>query len=321
MSDHEYVAAVVVSTRDRADRLPRLVDALAAQRDVSGRFEVVIVDDGSTDRTPEVLAELASAHRVALQVRRHERSRGPAAGRNTGWRATDAPVIAFTDDDCVPQPGWLASGLQAMGEGRHIVVGRTAPDPDQLVHDGPFARTVSNEGIRFYETCNIFYRRDDLARVDGFDERFTRPGGEDIDLAFRVLAHGVEAIFEPDAEVLHDVRPSRFVLAAREALRWTGVPLFFRKHPEARPLYLKHGVFWKRSHERVLLAALGVALAPRTPVALALTLPWLRSQLGRRSPDEDRIDRVRAIPGNLAVDLLEVVTMLRGSLTHRTLVI
>lgn len=321
MSDDDLVAAVVVSTRDRADRLPRLVRALAAQRDVPGRFEVVIVDDGSRDRTPEVLEAIASSSRVPLKVLRHGRSRGPAAGRNTGWRATDAPLIAFTDDDCVPQPGWLASGVQAMGAGRRIVVGRTAPDPDQLVHDGPFARTVSTHGIRFYETCNIFYRREDLERVDGFDERFTRPGGEDIDLAFRLLAREVEAVFEPDAEVLHDVRPSRFVLAAREALRWTGVPLFFRKHPEARPLYLKHGVFWKRSHERVLLAVLGLALARRTPVALALTLPWLRSQLGRQSPDEDRLDLVRAIPGNLVVDLLEVFTMLRGSVEHRTLVI
>ncbi|MEA2352273.1 MAG: mycofactocin glycosyltransferase, partial [Thermoleophilaceae bacterium] len=91
----------MVPTRDRAERLPVLLEALAAQTLARDRYEVVAVDDGSADDTPRVLAA-ADVDRVV----RHERSRGPAAARNSGWRAASAPLVAFTDDDCRPEPGW-----------------------------------------------------------------------------------------------------------------------------------------------------------------------------------------------------------------------
>ncbi|MBW3663705.1 MAG: glycosyltransferase [Actinobacteria bacterium] len=310
--------AVVVSTRDRAALLPRLVDALERQ-DLRRPFEVVIVDDGSADATPQVLVDLERRTTLDLRVVRHERSRGPAAGRNTGWRISRAPVIAFTDDDTVPQPGWLSAGLDAAAPGHGIVVGRTRANPDQMGDIGPFSRTLDIAGVRFYETCNIFYDRADLERVGGFDERFTRPGGEDVDLALRVLGTGAESRYAEDAVVHHDVHPSRLATAFHDATRWTGVPLLFGKHPELRAQHLRHGIFWKDTHEYTVLAAVGLLAGKRLPVALLLTLPWLRLRLRPGVLSRRRV--LPTLPIRFALDLIEVASLVGASVRHGTLVI
>ena len=106
--------AVVAATHNRSDRLAALLDALRAQTLGSDRFEVVIVDDASSDGTRELLAEARGRGDLALTVLHQDSSRGPAAARNAGWRAATAPLVAFTDDDCRPSPGWLAAGLRAL---------------------------------------------------------------------------------------------------------------------------------------------------------------------------------------------------------------
>src|SRR5204863_1447520 len=118
---------------------------LRAQTVGTGRFEVVIVDDASADGTRELLADAAQRGDLALTVLRHDRSRGPAAARNAGWRTARAPLVAFTDDDCRPSPGWLEAGLRALaatanGGGEAIVQGLTEPDPDEAHRLGPFTR-------------------------------------------------------------------------------------------------------------------------------------------------------------------------------------
>ncbi|MDT4996540.1 MAG: hypothetical protein QOD45_608, partial [Pseudonocardiales bacterium] len=121
--------AVVVPTHNRASLLPRLVSALVAQEDVPGA-EIVLVDDASTDATPDVLANLLPSLEPTGQAIRLAHNRGPATARNIGWRTASAPLIAFLDDDCVPQPGWLASLAASLADA-DIVQGRTLPDPEQ----------------------------------------------------------------------------------------------------------------------------------------------------------------------------------------------
>src|SRR3954470_2668218 len=100
--------SVVVSTFNRAHLVPRLVAALAAQ-DFARPYEVVIVDNGSSDGTREILERLAATTPIDMKVLDIERNNGPAPARNLGWRAASAPLVAFTDDDCVPQAGWLTA--------------------------------------------------------------------------------------------------------------------------------------------------------------------------------------------------------------------
>ena len=319
--------SVAISTYQRADLLPRLVAALEGQTLPREEFEVVIADNGSTDRTAQMLADLAARSPLTLRVVSVAENHGPARGRNFAWRASRAPIVAFTDDDCVPTPHWLEAGLREMGSARKIVVGRTIPSPEQLHRQGPFSLTVAVEDARFFHTCNIFYRRDDLEAAGGFDEGFTTPGGEDTDLGIRVKRLGVETVFRDDALVHHDVGASSFSAVLRQTLRWTDIPLFFDKHPQARKELLVKGVFWKPAHPRVIAAAAGAAaaaaLTPFSPAglaALALGLPWLWFRIRRRPLGGPR-RRWLVLPGAFTIDLLEVAVMLRGSLRHRTLVL
>jgi glycosyltransferase involved in cell wall biosynthesis len=252
------LVSVVISSWNRAGLLPRLIQALEGQTLSPDSFEVVIVDNASTDDTSDVLARLASTSSVALRWKRIEPNRGPASGRNAAFSLSTAPIIAFTDDDCVPDPGWLEAGLRALDAGRRVVVGSTRPNPEQIdLLARPYARTVTeDEGMRFYNTCNVFYRRADVEGAGGFDERFSSPGGEDTDLAWRVLGEGAEAGFAAEAIVYHDVHADGLAGAAREAIRWTNIPLVVARHPSARRL-LHWRVFWKPSHPRALLAMRG----------------------------------------------------------------
>ena len=317
----ELRVAVVVSTRDRSARLPRLVGALERQTLPASCFEVVIVDDGSRDDTPAVLERLSGSSPLRIRVLRTP-GLGPASGRNLGWRSTDSPVVAFTDDDCVPDPAWLESGLAAFGDGGVVVIGRTRPPADQ--HElarHPFSLVLDTSSAQFFESCNAFYARADLLKVGGFDERFRRPSGEDADLGLRVLVTGVEARFAPDAVVEHDVRSRSAVQAAREATRWEDLPLVVKGRRWARRRLVHRWVFWKPAHPSAVVAMAGMAAAVRWRPAAVLVLPWLRHRLIVEPVGANNVQRVSNLPGALLVDCAEVLTMARGSVRHRTLLL
>src|SRR4051794_5156121 len=99
--------AVVVATHDRARRGGELVESLRRQTLQADRFEAVFVDDGSTDDTVAVLERERERGGLNMQVIALPDSAGPSRARNRGWRASSAPLVAFTDDDCLADPGWL----------------------------------------------------------------------------------------------------------------------------------------------------------------------------------------------------------------------
>ena len=199
--------AVAVSTRNRAHLVTRLLACLEAQDLPAGSFEVVLVDDSSEDTTFDAMAEAVATTDLDLTAVRLSAARGPAAGRNAAWRSAEAQVVAFTDDDCQPEPGWLRAGLAAL-EQPAVVAGRTVPDPVQEDRRGPFSRTMSVSDVGLVATCNAFYLRRDLQAVDGFDEGYATPGGEDTDLAWRLADRGRALLYAPDAVVRHDISPS-----------------------------------------------------------------------------------------------------------------
>lgn len=316
--------SVAVSTYRRAHLLPRLLRALEAQSLERDRFEVVVCDNGSDDATPHVLEDLRRKSPLTLRTVRADVNRGPAAGRELAWRAGRGSVVVFTDDDCQPEPDWLAEHLRSMrSAGPAVVVGRTVPDPGQRHLLVDFARTQRVDDARFAQTCNVAYRREDLERVDGFDTGFTTPGGEDTDLALRVEHLGSRRVFAYGAVVCHDVRPTSLTASLRETLRWYDVPRLYAKHPAARTETLHLRWFWKPSHPPVLLLLAGgvAALATRRPAYLLLAAPWVRFRTTVWPVARGPRRRWALLPGALAVDALEVAVMVRGSLRHRTVVL
>ncbi len=322
MDDPSPTVSVVVPTHGRAAKLGRLLQALAAQTLGRERFEVLVVDDASPDETPRVLAEWASSGRLALRVFRQERNRGPAAARNVGWRAASASLVAFTDDDCEPEPAWLEAGLAKMTGDVALVMGRTRADPTSPFLDRPFARSVvledENPG---YPTCNVFYRRTVLVAADGFDETFRLPCGEDMDLAWRVKKAGHASAFAADAVVVHEVDPPDFGRFLRDRYRWSEHVHVLQRHPDLRRFYYRRW-FFRRSHVHALATVLTVLVAAATNWLLLGWLPLLWFERLRGSDARPAAaGRARVLAGRVVGDLWELAAFTAASLRYRTLLL
>jgi GT2 family glycosyltransferase len=311
--------SVVVPSHGRPVRLARLLDALAAQTLARERWELIVVHDDAAQT-------LAGAPQTLplRDIRVAPRERGPARQRNLGWRAARAPLIAFTDDDCRPQPGWLEALVAAAAEHPGAIVqGATEPDPDDRpALASPHARTIEVDPPgRFAQTCNILYPRAVLEAVGGFDERLPAPAGEDTDLALRARAAGAPYVGARDARVFHAVEAYGLLGAVRLAFKWRHLAFVVRRHPEVRAWFALR-VFWREAHLRLCLALAGAALARRHPLAAALCLPYLRDRLGvRGTGPRARLTAARELPARAAVDLAEIATMLWGSARYRTFVL
>ncbi|HEX4868580.1 MAG TPA: glycosyltransferase family A protein, partial [Acidimicrobiales bacterium] len=153
--------SVVVPFRDRRPLLRDLLDGLAAQTWTD--VEVLLVDDGSTDGAPYEAAGRTIGGRP-VTVLRHE-GRGAVSARQAGVAAARGRILAFTDSDCVPEPGWLAAGVAAIDAGADVVQGHTRPARRRA----PLERSLWVEDEGLYPTCNVFYRRAAYEQAGGFD--------------------------------------------------------------------------------------------------------------------------------------------------------
>jgi glycosyltransferase involved in cell wall biosynthesis/acetyltransferase-like isoleucine patch superfamily enzyme len=325
------LVSVVVSTKDRAGMLPRLFESLEAQTLPPSRFEVVIVDNGSSDDTLRWLRSRARRTPFRTSVLRREPPGGPARGRNAGWRAARAAVVAFTDDDCAPSPEWLEVGAAAF-EGRDrlaIAQGRTDPEPRQIAGLRGLAASQRIEWESgLYETCNLFVRREALVAAGGFAEDIPVPAAEDTELAWKVKGLGGQSVFVRDAVVYHAVHPGRLRDYERRFAQWSEVHRTLRRTPEVRRgFFLGH--FWTRHHAWFLLFLAGliawVALTatgatPRWPALIPMA-PYLGFLLRNSRETLSLWERIAYAPVRLVADVIEVTTLARGSIRHRALLL
>jgi len=334
--DDSLVATVVVATSNRAALLPKLFAGLTAQVVDAGPFDVVVVNDASSDNTAEVLDDLVASAPFPVTVVHLTSKSGPAHARNEGIAKATAPIVAFTDDDCAPQPGWLASLLAGIARGADIVQGRTMPDPSQPENWGPFARSMEvPEEQGYYETCNIAYRLSLLDDLGGFDETFGQglwpfkvlTTGEDLDLAWRARESGATTSFAPTAVVHHEVFPTDWRGAMRRVPWGTGLHDALGRHPDAVQ-FLDRPIFHRPGHQPAAVAAAGlalIALRPRSIVtwglAAAAGLRYARRCKGIRPEPPAFWQWAIVVPESLALDLYEIAVFAYASARHRLLLL
>lgn len=301
-----------------------MLESLRTQTLPSGSFEVIVIDDGSTDDTPGVLEAEQRLGELRLTWRRNDRSVGPGASRNLGWRLAKAPLIAFTDDDCEAEPQWLAAGLAAWSEREdRFVQGRTTPIGRERHRLGlkaySYEITAPDED---YQTCNMFYPRVLLERLGGFDHAsFPRAVGEDTDLGWRAREAGADCVFAPDAAVQHAVLDLSFRCAVRRAWSWGFAAPLYRRHADLRRRRLLYRVFWNWQHHSTGRAWLAVLL-PRSramwPLKAWLAHPWLAD---RALDPDSRRPSLRRAAWYAVTDNVEMASMLVKSLRQRMLVL
>ena len=215
-------ASVVVPTKNRRDELARCLRALRRQR-TERRYEVIVVDDGSLPPLREDETSPATLVRGS--------GRGPAAARNAGIARAQGDVVLFTDDDAIPDPGWVENACGFLERNpEHVGVGgRTISPPFDYLYE----HSVESDGSAFW-TCNVAYRYGALQRIGGFHEGFHEAHCEDLDLGYRALEVGPFG-FEPEMRVVHPPRPVRLREHIRRGRLATADALLYSRHPERYP--------------------------------------------------------------------------------------
>lgn len=313
--------AVVVSTHNRGHLLEGLFRCLEVQTEKS--FEVVVADNGSTDDTWDRLASICAATALPMLAIRLQAHAGPGVPRNTAISRTRGPIIAITDDDCLPEPSWLAEMVAGFQRSAiDLLQGRTLPEPDAWA--GPWGRTVEIKSFSgLYETCNLAVRRSAFDSANGFSGPQWLTGrafGEDVAFGSLVSAQG-RAEFAEGAVVRHRIMPGSYRDHLNERVRLRGFPPLVRSMPELRSR-LAAGVFLKQRTAVTDVGFFGLACVAATkhPLPAALALPWAAALWRESVQHPGRARPVRA--AQLAVaDLIGFGALAVGSVRSRRVVL
>ena len=257
--------SVVIPTCRRNASLARCLDRLVdgAQTLPASDYEVIVSDDGTDAENARQLVQDAYPHFRWVAGPR----RGPAANRNCGAAGARGAWLVFTDDDCLPQPGWLAAYAarldQPDGTGLRVLEGPTTAGGAKDV--GPFMTSPANESGGFLWSCNFAIERRFFEELGRFDERFPFPHMEDVDLRLRLQDCGQAFPFVPGAVVDHPPRP------VQSAARWAASQesAFYLAHKRGVPV----SEFGQNleTYLRILFLSIREARNPRETV---LSIAW-----------------------------------------------
>lgn len=198
------LASVVVPAYNAAGTIATCLQALSRQSLPPDSYEIIVVDDGSTDGTAAAAAGCGVPHTL-LQERRS----GPAAARNLGASQARGEILLFTDADCVPAEDWAERLLGAFSDPAVVgakgvyygLEGTIVERFVQLEYEDKYERMARRRYIDFIDTYCAAYRREVLLAAGGFDT--TIMAGEDQELSFRLAEAGHKMVFVPAARVRH----------------------------------------------------------------------------------------------------------------------
>jgi GT2 family glycosyltransferase len=224
--------SVVIATKDRAPYLERALASLQEQRGAPP-FEVVVVDNGSSDATASVVEGYANAGTPVRYIVARQPNRGLA--RNRGVEIASGRYVVFCDDDVQLPDGWVAAHAAAhRASGERVVNGPILNVPSYESRPTPRAANYSRA---FLCTCNASLSRAAFRRVGGFDESFDLYGWEDTELGVRLRLAGVRWKFAWDAYLWHVKPPEENTLRveSRKAVEKARMARrFLAKHPSRR---------------------------------------------------------------------------------------
>jgi succinoglycan biosynthesis protein ExoA len=212
--DPKYTVSVVIAVYNDENHIGKALSALKNQTYPKDRYEIIVVDDGSTDGTPDVIKRFDGIKCI------EQANSGPSAARNNGIMHSTGDIVMFTDSDCEPNPDWIetlaATHKEFEGAENSAAVGGAQlghrEDPDFAKKVDRFLRSVGilADYVKTHEwvkrvshnaSCNSSYKRELIARLGGF-----RPSmfpGEDVDLDRRIWEAGFSVLYTPRAIVYH----------------------------------------------------------------------------------------------------------------------
>jgi mycofactocin system glycosyltransferase len=231
------IVSVVIPVKDRADDLRNCMLSLLALDYPKDKLEIVVVDDGSSDETPEVARELGGHVISSGKV-----GGGPALARNRGASVARGEILAFIDSDCTASPNWLMELLPVFSEDKVAAVGgwvdgmHDASSLDRYeavmssLNLGRREMSGGTGGDTFYlPSCNLLIRNDTFTAAGGF--RDSMQVGEDVDLTWRLRDAGWQIVYLPEGSVCHAHRSLLWPFMKRRFEYGTSEGLLQRLHP------------------------------------------------------------------------------------------
>jgi len=275
--------SVVVPAYNAERTVGRCLEALAAQSIPQEDYEVLVIDDGSTDGTARVVESFSN--KLTLRFEGQPNS-GPAAARNRGARAAEGEIILFTDSDCVPTQNWIEEMVRPF-EDPDVAGAKGAYRTEQKELTARFAQIEFEErfeilrkldSIDMVDTYSAAYRAEVFHGANGFDESFPVANNEDTDLSYRLVKAGHRLVFNESAVVYHLNHPNSLWRYARLKF-WRGYwrMLVYRRFPNMMlqdtytPKTLKLQVLTLLGTAGLLLLAVLAALL--TPLSAYSFLP------------------------------------------------
>lgn len=238
--------SIVIATFNRGNVLNNNLATFVKQNYPPKDFELIVVDDGSTDETKSNIEALKAEFPKNNIIYLCQDNRGPAVARNSGVDKAKGKIIALSDDDCRADNDWLSQINNSYLENPSIigVGGVTLSNKDKIT---PFTSQIENSHPQSFLTCNVSYKKDIFQKIGGFAKVFPFPSNEDSDLAWRMEKEG-EIIHNPKMKIVHPPRPvsfwkiikntkyleTEFILFARQKERY----LQERKNPWYHIIYI-----------------------------------------------------------------------------------
>ena len=225
--------SIVVPVYQAEETIERCLQSLLAQDYPEHRREILIVDNNSRDRTPELVKK--------YPVKRlFEKSQGVCYARNRGLAEAQGELLAYTDSDCFAEKDWISRLVEAFNEeGIGGVGGHVEPYPsNNIIEKYIAAKEILSQEVMFRQkensppffiTANVIYRTDILRRLGGFDN-FFKTAGEDADLSWRIVEAGYRLKMAPRAVVYHKHRSNLKKLWGQMFSYGVGTTALFKKH-------------------------------------------------------------------------------------------
>jgi glycosyltransferase involved in cell wall biosynthesis len=232
--------SVVIPTYKRPQLLRRCLHALTKQTFSKENYEVIVVSDGPDEITKQTVNEFSSCQIIFLNTPERE---GPAAARNFGWQHADGILVAFTDDDTIPDRDWLNNIWQSYhGEKEIAYTGRIKVPLSSFPTDYEL-NTAGLETAEFV-TANCCCTKSALEKTGGFDERFSMAWREDSDLEFQLMLRQIPIVHLPGALVVHPVRKAPWGVSIKEQKKGMFNALLYKKYPELYRKKIQASPLW-----------------------------------------------------------------------------
>ena len=225
--------SVIVPACNAENTVRGCLDSLMNQH-YPEEYEVIVIDDGSTDTTPRIVEEYEKVRLIK------QGNAGPAAARNRGAAEAKGDIILFTDSDCVPAPDWIAEMVKPFKENAEVVgvKGRYKTGQKEIVarfvqleYEDKYHYMVRERYIDFIDTYSAAFKKDVFIEARGYDTDFPVACAEDVELSYRLSNKGYRMVFNPGAVVYH-IHPDTVADYARKKYKfayWRMVAV--RKNP------------------------------------------------------------------------------------------